>query len=89
MGAYLRPWGIGAFANPHGIYIANDVVYLTDRQDSVRLADTPDGKPLPVLGQRGVHSDTGCAKSGGSSPRRPAPSAIRRRWCRRHPATST
>jgi DNA-binding beta-propeller fold protein YncE len=63
-GTYLRSWGIGAFANPHGIYIANDVVYLTDREDSVCLTYTLDGKPLQVLGQRGVHSDTGCAKPG-------------------------
>jgi len=34
-GTYLSCWGIGAFANPHGIYIADDVVYLTDREDSV------------------------------------------------------
>jgi DNA-binding beta-propeller fold protein YncE len=63
-GTYLRAWGIGAFANPHGIYIANDVVYLTDREDSVCLTYTLDGKPLQVLGQRGVHSDTACAKPG-------------------------
>src|SRR6266568_6934036 len=48
-GTYLRCWGIGAFANPHGIYIADDVVYLTDREDSVCLTYTLDGKPLQVL----------------------------------------
>src|SRR5215475_6464432 len=26
-GTYLSCWGIGAFADPHGIYIADDVVY--------------------------------------------------------------
>ncbi|HKQ63951.1 MAG TPA: hypothetical protein VJZ73_03030, partial [Methylomirabilota bacterium] len=36
-GKHLGSWGIGAFANPHGIYIANDIVYLTDRDDSVCL----------------------------------------------------
>jgi len=63
-GQYLTGWGIGAFANPHGIYIADDIVYLTDRDDSVCLTYTLDGKPLQVLGQRGVHSDTGCEKPG-------------------------
>ena len=36
-GTYVTGWGIGAFANPHGIFIANDVAYLTDRDDSVCL----------------------------------------------------
>ena len=63
-GMYQRCWGIGAFANPHGIYIADDVVYLTDREDSVCLTYTLDGKPLQVLGRRGAHSDTGCDKPG-------------------------
>ena len=57
-GAYLGGWGIGAFANPHGIHIAKDVVYLTDRDDSVCLTYTLDGKPLQVFGTRGQHSDT-------------------------------
>src|SRR3989442_12517834 len=61
-GTYLRCWGIGAFANPHGIYIADDVVYLTDREDSVCLTYTLDGRLLQILGHRGVHSDTGCDK---------------------------
>ena len=52
-GTYVSCWGIGAFANPHGIYIADDIVYLTDREDSVCLTYTLDGKPLQVLGHRG------------------------------------
>jgi DNA-binding beta-propeller fold protein YncE len=63
-GTYRQAWGIGAFAHPHGLYIAADVVYLTDRHDSVCLTYTLDGKPLQVLGRRGAHSDTGCEKSG-------------------------
>lgn len=63
-GRFRRAWGAGAFTNPHGIFIANDVVYLTDREDSVCLTYTLDGKPLSVLGQRGVHSDTGCDRPG-------------------------
>jgi hypothetical protein len=66
-------WGIGAFANPHGIYIANDVVYLTDREDSVCLTYTLDGKPLQVLGTRGRHSDTGCERPGDLVPHAAGP----------------
>jgi DNA-binding beta-propeller fold protein YncE len=63
-GIYQRSWGAGQFANPHGIFIAEDIVYLTDREDSVCLTYTLDGKPLSVLGRRGIHSDTGCEKPG-------------------------
>jgi DNA-binding beta-propeller fold protein YncE len=72
-GTYVRGWGIGAFANPHGIYIADDVVYLTDREDSVCLTYTLDGKPLQVLGKRGAHSDTGCERPGELVPRAAGP----------------
>ena len=44
---------------PHGLKIVDDVVYTTDRTDSVAKSFTLDGKPLMELGQRGVHSDTG------------------------------
>jgi hypothetical protein len=88
-GKHLGAWGIGAFANPHGIYIANDIVYLTDRDDSVCLMYTLDGKPLQVLGRRGVHSDTDARSRASSSRDRPARSTIRRRWCRRRRAIST
>ncbi|MGE3535880.1 MAG: hypothetical protein AB7N91_00435 [Candidatus Tectimicrobiota bacterium] len=72
-GTYIRCWGIGAFANPHGIYIENDIVYLTDREDSVCLTYTLDGRPLQVLGHRGEHSDTGCEKPGALVPRAAGP----------------
>jgi DNA-binding beta-propeller fold protein YncE len=72
-GNYLSCWGIGAFANPHGIYIENDIVYLTDREDSVCLIYTLDGKPLQVLGHRGEHSDTGCETPGAVVPRAAGP----------------
>ena len=51
----------------------DDVVYLTDREDSVCLKYTSDGKPLMVLGERGVHSDTGCEKAGDLVPRAAGP----------------
>ena len=59
-GNYLHSWGIGAITLPHGFCIVDDVVYLTDREDSVCLKFTLEGKPLMVLGERGVHSNTGC-----------------------------
>ena len=41
------------------IFIEDDIMYVTDRADSVALKFTLDGKPLQVIGRRGVHSDTG------------------------------
>jgi DNA-binding beta-propeller fold protein YncE len=58
-GKYLGAWGSGAVTDPHGLKIVDDVVYTTDRTDSVAKSFTLDGKPLLELGQRGVHSDTG------------------------------
>jgi DNA-binding beta-propeller fold protein YncE len=72
-GNYLDSWGVRAFTNPHGLYIADDVAYLTDRDDSVCLVYTLDGKPLQVLGTRGVHSDTGCDTPGAVVPRAAGP----------------
>jgi DNA-binding beta-propeller fold protein YncE len=72
-GTYLRCWGIGAITDPHGLFIADDVVYLTDRADSVCLAYTLDGKPLQMLGRRGQHSDTGCEQPGDIVPRAAGP----------------
>lgn len=61
-GNYLNSWGNGAFTYAHGFYIANDIVYLTDRNTSVCIMYTLDGKPIQMLGKHGVHSDTGAAK---------------------------
>jgi DNA-binding beta-propeller fold protein YncE len=58
-GKYLGAWGSGEVTDPHGLKIIGDVVYTTDRSDSVAKSFTLDGKPLMELGQRGVHSDTG------------------------------
>ena len=59
-GNYLGSWGLHAIDEAHGIYIEDDIVYLTDRTDSVCVIYTLDGKPLQVIGERGAHSDTGC-----------------------------
>ncbi len=58
-GKYLGAWGSGEVTDPHGLKIVDDVVYTTDRSDSVAKSFTLDGKPLLELGTRGVHSDTG------------------------------
>jgi DNA-binding beta-propeller fold protein YncE len=59
-GNFLSSWGNGSFLFPHSIYIEDDVVYVTDRDSSVCLVYTLDGKPVQMLGRHGVHSDTGC-----------------------------
>ena len=59
-GKYLAAWGSGEITDPHGLKIVDDIVYTTDRADSVAKSFTLDGKPLLTLGRRGVHSDTGC-----------------------------
>ena len=43
-GNYLDAWGHGAFNSPHGMSISDDVVYLTDRDDSVAVAYTLEGR---------------------------------------------
>lgn len=72
-GTYLDSWGSHAISDPHGFSITDDVVYLTDRADSVVLKFTLDGKPLQVIGKRGVHSDTGCEQPGDLVPRAAGP----------------
>ena len=72
-GHYLSSWGNGAFLFAHGITIANDIVYLTDRDSSVCLMYTLDGKPLQMLGRHGEHSDTGCERPGDLPPRAAGP----------------
>ena len=63
-GNYLSAWGSGIITDPHGLTIVDDIAYTTDRKDSVAVIFTLDGKPLQVIGKRGVHSDTGCEKPG-------------------------
>ena len=72
-GNYLKSWGIGAITHPHCITIVDDIVYITDRDDSVAVIFTLEGKPLQVIGKRGVHSDTGCERPGDLVPRAAGP----------------
>jgi DNA-binding beta-propeller fold protein YncE len=62
-GAYLGSWGTGEVKDPHGLKIVDDIVYTTDRSDSVAKSFTLNGETLLRLGQPGVHSDTGCTGS--------------------------
>jgi hypothetical protein len=48
-GKYLGAWGSGEVTDPHGLKIVGDVVYTTDRSDSVAKSFTLDGKPLLEL----------------------------------------
>jgi hypothetical protein len=72
-GRYLQSWGNGAFLCAHGLSIVDDRVYLTDRDSSVCLVYTLDGKPIQMLGRHGVHSDTGCEHPGDLVPRAAGP----------------
>jgi DNA-binding beta-propeller fold protein YncE len=72
-GKFLSSWGNGAFLFAHGIFIDHDIVYLTDRDSSVCLVYTLDGKPIQMLGRHGVHSDTGCERPGDLVPRAAGP----------------
>ncbi len=73
LGNYLSSWGNGAFASPHGMSISDDIVYATDRDDSVCLKFTLEGRPLQIFGRRGVHSDTGCERPATLVPRAAGP----------------
>jgi hypothetical protein len=72
-GNLLDSWGNGAFEFAHGIHIADDIIYVTDRNTSVCIMYTLDGKPIQMLGRHGVHSDTGCENPGDLCPRAAGP----------------
>ena len=72
-GSYLSSWSTGAFNRPHGICISDDIVYVTDSDDSVAMRLTLDGRPLQTLGTRGAHSDTGTEQYGDLVPRAAGP----------------
>ena len=72
-GKFLSSWGDGSFIFAHGFHIANDTIYLTDRDSSVCIMYTLDGKPIQMLGRHGVHSDTGCERAGDLVPRAAGP----------------
>ncbi len=72
-GNFKSGWGNGSFVYAHGFYIEGDIVYLTDRDTSVCIMYTLDGKPIQMLGRHGVHSDTGAQVAGELVPRAAGP----------------
>jgi len=72
-GNYLSSWGNGNFVSPHGLFIKDDIVYVTDREGSKAMKYTLDGKPLQVIGEHGVYSDTGTEETGVVVPRAAGP----------------
>lgn len=72
-GSYLNTWGHGSFIRPHGCYIQDDVIYLTDTDDSVAMRYTLDGRLLQIIGKRGQHSDSGTDVYGDLVPRAAPP----------------
>ncbi len=72
-GNYIRSWESDLFNRPHGICITDDIVYVTDSDDSVAFKLALNGTLLQTLGQRGVHSDTGTEEYGSLVPRAAGP----------------
>jgi len=72
-GNYLNSWGQGMFKNPHGIFIANDIAYLADREGSIAMKCSLDGHSLLTIGVKGEYSDTGCEVAGEVCPRSAGP----------------
>ena len=72
-GNYLSSWGYAEYANPHGILIANDIVYLTDREANIAMKCTLEGERLLTIGEVGAYSDTGCEVAGEVCPRAAGP----------------
>lgn len=59
-GTFLRAWGEGLFARPHGIFIGpDDAVYCTDDLGHTVRKFTPEGRWLLTLVASGQPSDTG------------------------------
>ena len=58
-GNFVNSWGNGNFVDPHGLFIKDDIIYLTDREGSTAMRYTLDGKPLQIIGTLGEYSDTG------------------------------
>ncbi|MCH2505597.1 MAG: hypothetical protein MK125_08595, partial [Dehalococcoidia bacterium] len=82
-GNYLNSRGISAITDPHGIFIEDAIMYVTDRADSVALKFTLDGSHYRLLAA-GVFIPTPAAKFPGKwCPSHPGPSIIQRSWCLR------
>ncbi len=59
-GHFVRSWGEGMFARPHGILVGpDDSVYCVDDSNHTVRKFAPDGRLLLTLGTSGRFSDTG------------------------------
>jgi DNA-binding beta-propeller fold protein YncE len=66
-GQFLRSWGEGIFARPHGISITREgLLFCTDDKDHTVRKFTAEGTLVQTLGTPGTPSDTGYA--GGAHP---------------------
>lgn len=63
-GTFVKSWGEGLFARPHGLFIGpDDTLYCTDDFDHTVRAFTPEGKLLWTLGTSGKPSETGATST--------------------------
>ena len=84
-GNLLDSWGNGAFSFAHGIYIdGDDTVYLTDRDNSVCLVYTIDGKPSRCWDATASIRIPAARTRATFAPVPPARSTTPPNWCR-HP----
>jgi DNA-binding beta-propeller fold protein YncE len=58
-GRFLGSWGEGVFTRPHGVTIADDILYLADDGDHTVRKFTLDGKLLLTIGTPHQPSETG------------------------------
>ncbi|UCH58207.1 MAG: hypothetical protein JSV18_05975, partial [Candidatus Bathyarchaeota archaeon] len=59
-GNFLKSWGEGIFANPHGVYIdADDRVYCVDKMDHTVRKFTQNGELLLTLGTKEQPGEAG------------------------------
>jgi DNA-binding beta-propeller fold protein YncE len=59
-GTFVRAWGEGVFARPHGLFVGpDDSVYCTDDLDHTVRKFDQDGRLLLTLGRSGQPSDSG------------------------------
>jgi DNA-binding beta-propeller fold protein YncE len=73
-GTFLRGWGEGVFARPHGIQAApHDTLWISDDLGHTVLHFTADGELLATLGTRDRGSDTGATSMDYRTVRRGGP----------------
>ena len=86
-GNFKSGWGNGSFVYAHGFYIEGDIVYLTDRDTSVCIMYTLDGKPIQMLGATASIRTPALRWPVSWCRGPPARSTIPPRWCPRPAAT--